>query len=185
MKNSTKKIVLNVSIVTAFFISILVVDLNLKSVSNHLQLKTIEANETLRQLDCLTKNIYWEARGEPVAGKIAVAQVTLNRVNDSRFEDTICGVVYERTKSSKREICQFSWVCSVKNQMHSIDPKHYEEHRELAKKVLFENIRIPQLKDALYFHGDYVNPGWNKKRITKIGKHIFYREHEGSKNERK
>jgi spore germination cell wall hydrolase CwlJ-like protein len=50
----------------------------------------------------------------------------------------------------------------------------YTESMEVAKKVLLEGFRLPDLKNALYFHGDYINPGWNKKPIAKIGHHIFY-----------
>jgi spore germination cell wall hydrolase CwlJ-like protein len=132
--------------------------------------------ENLKQLDCLTRNIYWEAATEPVEGKIAVAQVTLNRVNDGRFGNTVCSVVHQKTRVAQRVVCQFSWVCENKHKVQPIAPAHYKESEDIAKKVLFENFRLPSLDDALFYHADYVNPRWNKKRIVKIGRHIFYKE---------
>jgi len=68
-----------------------------------------------KQLTCLAKNIYFEARNEPFAGQFAVALVTLNRVNDTAFPDTICKVVYQGIHTTdgfpKRDRCQFSWYC--------------------------------------------------------------------------
>jgi spore germination cell wall hydrolase CwlJ-like protein len=50
----------------------------------------------------------------------------------------------------------------------------YTESMEVAKKVLLEGFRLPSIKDALYFHGDYINPKWGKQPVAKIGRHIFY-----------
>jgi N-acetylmuramoyl-L-alanine amidase len=136
-------------------------------------------NNSIRELDCLTKNIHWESRGEPLAGKIAVAQVTLNRVADGRFGDDVCSVVYQKTNIAQRIVCQFSWVCENNIKKASISPKDYEESFDVAKKVFFENWKLSHLEDALYFHADYVRPKWNKERVAKIGKHIFYKEREG------
>lgn len=179
MKLKNKKVLPSLGIALAFTLFVYSADLLLQNASNDVQLETIAANDANMQLNCLAQNIYWEARGEPLAGKIAVAQVTLNRAVDERFEDSVCGVVFERTKTRIKEICQFSWVCSIKNAAAKIDPELYETHKEIARLVLFENVRITHLSDALYFHSDSVRPGWNKNRIMKIGKHIFYREHKG------
>lgn len=175
----SKKILSSLGIVFIFIVILWCVDILLQNATNDVHLQTIAKNDAAMQLNCLAQNIYWEARGEPLAGQIAVAQVTLNRVYDHRFEDTICEVVFERTKTKIKEICQFSWVCSIKNTSTKIDPKLYETHKEIARMVLFENIRMSNLNDALYFHSDTVNPKWNKNKIIKIGRHIFYREHKG------
>ncbi len=128
-----------------------------------------------KQLDCLTKNIYWEAATEPFEGKVAVAQVTLNRVESGKFGDGICGVVYQKNIFYEKVICQFSWVCESNWKTKPVMSKHYAESEEVAKKVLFENFRLPSLSQALYYHADYVNPRWGKEKITKIGQHIFYK----------
>jgi spore germination cell wall hydrolase CwlJ-like protein len=134
----------------------------------------ISLKEQIKQLDCLTRNIYWEAATEPIEGKIAVAQVTINRLNDGRFGNSICSVVYQKTKFSQKTICQFSWVCENKHQTQPISPKHYKESEDIAKKVLFEHFRLPSITNSLFYHADYVNPRWKKKKIIKIGRHIFY-----------
>ena len=71
------------------------------------------------QIDCLAKNIYYEAGSESYEGKLAVAQVTLNRVNSGKFPTDICSVVYQKTVDQNlKTICQFSWTCMVKELVH-------------------------------------------------------------------
>lgn len=163
-----------------FFLLILFYSVNINfkylNMKNDARPEIISLKENLKQLDCLTRNIYWEAANEPVEGKIAVAQVTMNRVNDGRFGETICSVVYQKSKVSQRVVCQFSWVCENKHKVQPIAESHYKESEDIAKKVLFENFRLPSLTEAIFYHADYVNPRWNKKRIVKIGRHIFYKE---------
>lgn len=129
-----------------------------------------------RQLGCLAKNIYHEAGSEPFEGKVAIAQVTINRSNSNgNFPGDICKVVYQKNIVYDKVLCQFSWVC---DRAHTFKPKYpaiYDESMEVAKKVLLEGFRLPSLTDALYFHADYINPGWKRQRVAKIGRHIFYR----------
>ena len=136
----------------------------------------ISAEDRTKQLACLTKNIYNEAGFEPFEGKVAVAQVTLNRVESGRFGKDVCGVVYAKNVVYERIICQFSWTCIGGLSMKPIAPAHYKESEEVAKRVLLEGFRLPSMKDAMYYHADYVNPKWGKPQITKIGRHIFYSE---------
>ena len=136
---------------------------------------TVTAKVRERQLACLAKNIYHEAGGEPFEGKVAVAQVTINRAeSDGLFPGDICKVVFQKNIVYEKVLCQFSWVCDRSSGFKPKHPDIYDESYEVAKKVLLEGFRLPALKDALYFHADYVNPGWNKKRVAKIGRHIFY-----------
>lgn len=132
--------------------------------------------EYTRQLDCLTRNIYWEAGHEPFEGKVAVAQVTLNRVESGRFADSVCGVVYQKTMFYQKVVCQFSWYCEGSHKMRPIHSRAWQESEEVAKKVLLEGFRLPSVQKALYYHADYINPGWGKPRVAKIGRHIFYSE---------
>jgi spore germination cell wall hydrolase CwlJ-like protein len=136
----------------------------------------VTATEKIRQLDCLTRNIYWEAASEPFEGKVAVAQVTMNRLASGRFGDTVCGVIYQKNIFYERVICQFSWVCETTHKTRPVYPPLWAESELVAKKVLLENFRLPGLKEALYYHADYVSPGWQKPKIDKIGHHIFYGE---------
>jgi spore germination cell wall hydrolase CwlJ-like protein len=128
-----------------------------------------------RQLGCLSKNIYYEAGSEPFEGKVAVAQVTLNRVNSGQFPNDVCKTIYQRNIFYEKIICQFSWTCDRDSGTRPPNNANYRESEEVAKKVLLEEFRLPGLKEAMYYHADYINPGWKREKITKIGHHIFYK----------
>ena len=120
------------------------------------------------QKECLARNIYHEARGEPIMGQIAVAQVTLNRADDRRWPSSICEVVYQPK--------QFSWTHLVENQT----PKsgyHWTLAQQLAEDVM-NGIDPDNTDGAVYYHADYVNPSWNRNLTvtTVIGAHIFYKD---------
>jgi hypothetical protein len=135
----------------------------------------ITAKMRQTQLDCLARNIYHEAGSEPFEGKVAVAQVTINRTESGQFPSDICQVVYQKNIVYQKVLCQFSWYCENPNgALKPMNGPIYTESMEVAKKVLLEGFRLPDLKSALYFHGDYVKPGWNKKPVAKIGRHVFY-----------
>ena len=136
----------------------------------------VTAADRTKQLECLTRNIYWEAAGEPFEGKVAVAQVTMNRVADGKFGTGVCGVVYQKNVFYEKVVCQFSWACETNHKIKPVYPKNWAESEEVAKKVLLENFRLPGLTQAMYYHATYVNPGWRLQRVTQIGQHIFYKE---------
>ena len=125
-----------------------------------------------QQVECLAETIYYEAGSESYEGKLSVAQVVLNRVNNYKFPKDICSVVYQKTGST----CQFSWTCNnvdtlVKNKYQ------WEESLLIAKRALTQPVLhdIIAKTNALYYHAVYVNPGWNKtKVVARIGNHIFY-----------
>ena len=133
---------------------------------------TAEVRE--KQLGCLAKNIYHEAGNEPFEGKAAIAQVVLNRTDSGRFPADICGVIYQKNIVYEKVICQFSWFCSQVVAFRPINKESYDESMVVAKKVLLEGFRLPSLEKALFYHASYISPGWNRKRITQIGQHIFY-----------
>ena len=131
------------------------------------------------ELQCLSKNIYFEAAVESTAGKIAVAQVTMNRVRSTRFPDTICKVVYEgphyASGHPKRNRCQFSWYCDGK-----IDTPNESPAWRVSQKVAEYVIRTPSLLDitdgATHYHATYIDaPRWaHQKRVNMtIDQHIF------------
>ena len=129
-----------------------------------------------RQLTCLAKNIYHEAASEPFEGKVAVAQVTINRAESGKFPSDVCKVVYQKNVFMERVVCQFSWYCENAGKMKPVHGPNYNESVAAAKKVLLEDFRLDGLKEAMYYHADYVNPGWKKEKVAKIGRHIFYKE---------
>lgn len=128
--------------------------------------------EAKQQIDCLADNIYFEAGHEPEKGRVAVALVTLNRVQDPRYPKDICSVVKQRVKST----CQFSWFCESGKRVSNAPA--YTEAQRIA---LFVYANYDKIKDvthgALFYHADYVNPRWRGlEKTTVIGRHIFYKE---------
>ena len=121
-------------------------------------------------------NIYREAGHEPFEGKVAVAQVTMNRVANGQFGKDVCGVVYQKNVVMERVVCQFSWACDSVHRNRPINKAAYTESYAVAKKVLLEDFKLDSLKEALYYHADYVNPRWSLDKIGKIGQHIFYKQ---------
>lgn len=140
------------------------------------QTSPITAAERERQLDCLARNVYYEAGSEPFEGKVAVAQVTINRVNSTKYPNDVCKVIFQKNIVYEKVICQFSWYCEKGNKQVVVKNDAYKESLVAAKKVLLEDFRLPSLTEAMYYHADYVNPNWKLPRITKIGRHIFYGE---------
>ena len=128
-----------------------------------------------RELACLAKNVYYEAGGEPFEGKVAVAQVVMNRVNSGEFPGDVCRVIYQKNVVYDKVICQFSWFCDREVMFRPVNQASYDESMIAAKKVLLEGFTLPSLKDAKYFHGDYISPGWKRQRVAHIGHHIFYK----------
>ena len=155
-----------------------VVDRNIKQYNLvRYSLDGVSLKERERQLECLAQNIYYEAGSEPFEGKAAVAQVTLNRVASGKFPSDICKVVYQKNVIIDKVVCQFSWYCEQPAARKTyVNNARYEESAAVAKKVLLEGFRLDGLKEALYYHADYVNPKWGKQKIAVIGRHIFYKE---------
>ena len=147
---------------------------NLKEAQASLPNGYVTASTRMKELDCLTRNIYWEAASEPFEGKVGVAQVTINRMNSGKFADSVCEVVYQKNVVYQKVICQFSWYCENTHKIRPIHKPLWEESELVARKVLLENFRLPSLKNALYYHADYVQPNWKMPKIEKIGRHIFY-----------
>jgi len=124
-----------------------------------------------KEVQCLTQNIYYEAGSEPSAGKIAVAEVTMNRVKKG-YAKTVCGVVTQKSKGT----CQFSWVCSPKKAIDSM--KNWLEAKKIAENILISRKKYGIIGNATHFHADYVDPSWadSKKYVSQIGRHVFYSE---------
>jgi len=125
-----------------------------------------------KQVDCLADNIYFEAGHEPEKGRVAVALVTMNRVQDPRYPKDICSVVKQKVNYT----CQFTWFCQEGKRVSNSHA--YREAREVA---LFVYANYDKIKDvthgALFYHADYVNPRWRGlEKTAVIGRHIFYKE---------
>ena len=136
---------------------------------------------------CLAQNVYFEARNQPAAGQMAVMSVTINRVNDERFPNTVCGVVYEGPSRPSwkgtgemipiRHKCQFSWYCDGKSdEIKNKDA--FEEILLLSELVISGTMSIMDITEgATHYHADYVRPAWaeTKTKTIEIEDHIFYR----------
>lgn len=116
-----------------------------------------------RDMECLARAIYYEARGEPLAGQAAVAHVILNRWRSVRFPSSICGVVDQPG--------QFTFRAGRPESRH---PGQWARAQQVAAKVVAGELANP-VGGALFFHADYVAPGWRRPRVAEIGNHIFYR----------
>ncbi len=126
-----------------------------------LPLKPLLAIDT--EFQCLVRNVYYESRGEPRNGKLAVALVTLNRTENPKYPKSICDVVYQKK--------QFSWT--IKFKKTKIDEKAWQESKDAAMQAYMDR-GVLGVFPATHFHATYVSPNWRMRRITKIGKHIFY-----------
>ena len=139
----------------------------------------------MKQISCLARNVYYEARGESLEGQKAVALVTLNRVENSMFPDTICGVVNERKVVKGRTKCQFSWRCeSHTNPRKAVRQSHESYQAALTAILEYETLTTTLVtKDTLFFHAKHVRPFWRKvkQRLTRIDNHIFYDQKPGDR----
>jgi spore germination cell wall hydrolase CwlJ-like protein len=126
-----------------------------------------------KDLKCLAHNIFFEAGTESMLGKIAVGQVTINRVKIGYWGETVCEVVNAKD--------QFSWTNRDDISIDK-DSRNYKDSVLAAKKILQERKRLRILRSALFYHADYVRPNWADKdqKVIKIEKHIFYNGAKGS-----
>ena len=132
------------------------------------------------QVWCLAQNIYYESRGSNLADMAAVADVVLNRVNDARYPDSICGVVQQGPVGSnglpKRNQCQFSWWCDGKSD-YPTNKDSWIKAQEIAYNMMFYKEYRGITEGATHYHANYVKPKWARELqlIGRIGDHIFYR----------
>ena len=132
-------------------------------------------------LMCMAANIYHEAKNQSMLGQFAVAQVVMNRVEDSRFPNTVCEVVKQGLTYRNGKVvigkCQFSWYCDGKSDEPNRDSKAWSNAIRHASIIMTETINIDVTDGATHYHASYVRPAWakTKKRTTRIDKHIFYR----------
>ena len=135
----------------------------------------IQIEQTSRTVDhedldifCLAKNIFHEAGVEDELGMFAVAQVTLNRVRNSSYPDTVCDVVMQPS--------QFSWTNDRSRRWtHPSGPK-WNTAKRIARQVIKEGYRVPALQSAMFYHADYMSPEWRDPNsvVAQVGTHIFY-----------
>lgn len=149
----------------------------------------VESLELNQDTHCLAQNIYFEAGNQPLAGKIAVVNVVLNRVEHDKFPNNVCDVVYQtkewRTSWTGKTIpklgmCQFSWFCDGKSDKPK-DSKTWAESLQLADDMLVKYVKSDNYLDltegAMWYHAYYIQPYWSHhlNETVQISAHIFYR----------
>jgi spore germination cell wall hydrolase CwlJ-like protein len=117
------------------------------------------------ELHCLAIGVYYESKGEPLAGQLAVAEVILNRAESGRFAKSVCGVL--------KQPGQFSFV---RRGVLPTPPNNAQWRKAMAvAQVAEKDLWDSPVENALFFHARYVSPGWKRARVGTVGNHIFYR----------
>lgn len=162
---------------------------HIKSVQQETEPTTVQKVDN-KQLQCLADNIYYEAGGEPLEGKAAVARVVLNRISHG-FATTPCKVVYQTTtvKQTNQDdetfwvkVCQFSWVCEGKGNPNR-NTHRYQTSLQIAKDVLlYDKYKEVIPKTVLFFHNTSYTNNFPHEVVARIGNHIFYKKKHGNKH---
>ncbi|MFL9840209.1 cell wall hydrolase [Sphingomonas sp. ST-64] len=118
------------------------------------------------ELNCLAIGVYYESKGEPLEGQLAVAEVILNRAKSRRFPASVCGVLTQRG--------QFSFVRGGRLPQPPVSARAWKTALAVAQ-VARDDAWDSRVSNALFFHARYVSPGWRRARIGSVGNHIFYR----------
>jgi spore germination cell wall hydrolase CwlJ-like protein len=124
---------------------------------------------------CLADAVYFEARGEPLKGQEAVAQVVMNRVFSGFYPNNVCGVVYQNAE--RHLACQFTFACEGKDLSRIDEPDMWQQAKRIAKDTLDGKIWLADVGHATHYHAYWVHPSWvhEMKKMYQLGVHTFYR----------
>ena len=134
----------------------------------------LDEKQRAKSEKCLTEAVYFESRGEPKRGQIAVAQVVMNRVFSGFYPNNVCGTVYQN--SHRKFACQFTFACD--NVRDVIDePDMWQQAKEIARDMLDGKLWLPEIGHSTHYHAYWVHPSWvnEMRKLHKIGVHSFYR----------
>lgn len=141
------------------------------------------SNEVDRAIECLAQNIYFEARGQSIAGQLAVGHVTINRVDSDQFPNTVCEVVYQAKYYTnwkgnyvpKIHQCQFSWFCDGKAEKIN-DIKSWKRALLIAEFVYYRSDDSDMTNGSLWYHARHIEPYWaaSMSKVGMIDDHVFY-----------
>ena len=128
----------------------------------------------LYEIMCIATAIYFEARGEPLAGRFAVAEVVMNRMHDPRYPSDACSVVYDGGETPSE--CAFSFYCDGKSDQPDLNSVYWDSAQRVAQAV-YEGRSAPVVGDATHYHAKRVHPDWARGShvVATIDNHIFYR----------
>ena len=127
---------------------------------------TATPSELSNELACLAGAIYFEAKGETLAGQLAVGRVIVARAKSGRFPASYCGVVYQRS--------QFSFIQGRGMPAINKSGRAWTEAARIAR-IAHEGSWKSPVEGALFFHAARVSPNWRLTRLARIDNHIFYR----------
>jgi Cell Wall Hydrolase len=135
----------------------------------------LEGKPRAKAEKCLADAVYFEARGEPLKGQQAVAQVVMNRVFSGYYPNDVCGVVYQN--ASRHLACQFTFACEGKDLNKVDEPDMWEQAKRIAKDMLDGKIWLSEVGHATHYHAYWVHPSWvhEMTRLYRLGVHTFYR----------
>lgn len=148
-----------------------------------LHLKHNKTTLSKQELDCLTKNVYFEASNQSIDGQVAIAFVTLNRLNDSRFPRTICGIISQvlpihQMKYGVKKSCQFSWYCTHRFSNPDRESKEWRIATKAAISAHYMHQKGYDITNgATHFHAVHTRPYWACifKKVAQIDDHVFYK----------
>ncbi len=135
----------------------------------------LPASRAPRRKSVIADAVYFEARGEPLRGQEAVAQVVMNRVFSGRYPNDVCGVVYQN--ANRHLACQFTFACEGKDLSRIDEPDMWEQAKRIAKDTLDGKIWLSEVGHATHYHAYWVHPSWvhEMAKLYKLGVHTFYR----------
>ena len=150
-------------------------------IASNVQAKGLFTADDDPQAWCLAQNIYYETRGSSLADMAATADVVINRVNDTRYPNTICDVVQQGKKNSngtmRRNMCQFSWYCDGRSDTPKDELAFERAIEQAAHGYYLHDIGYDVTEGATHYHSTSVDPAWNRAKhfTVSIDDHIFYR----------
>ena len=126
------------------------------------------------EIMCIAVAIYFEARGEPLAGRFAVAEVVINRMRDPRYPSDACSVVYDGGEALHE--CAFSFYCDGKSDQPDLNSVDWDSAQRVAQAV-YEGRSAPVVGEATHYHALWVHPDWvlGSHVVATVANHIFYK----------
>jgi spore germination cell wall hydrolase CwlJ-like protein len=134
----------------------------------------LDAKHRAKSEKCLAEAVYFESRGEPKRGQIAVAQVVMNRVFSGFYPNNVCGTVYQN--ANRKLACQFTFACDGIPDVVT-EPDMWKQAKEIARDMLDGKLWLPEIGHSTHYHAYWVHPAWVRemRKLYKIGVHSFYR----------
>jgi len=134
----------------------------------------LDAKHRAKSEKCLAEAVYFESRGEPKRGQIAVAQVVMNRVFSGFYPNNVCGVVYQN--ANRKLACQFTFACDGIPDVVN-EPELWQQAKEISHDMLDGKLWLPEIGHSTHYHAYWVHPAWVRemRKLYRIGVHSFYR----------